>query len=502
MAWLGDLLRFWWGLFYWNGRKSYFRLRRGHAPCPCQNPSDSGRGGDTGCDAALEWRRPERFRRVCPLMVMMPDGPRCTVNTADVRPFWGRAFAYCAAAAGAVYLAAVLGGFVLLRIVGYPISPLALAWPPRWHEYRQARSEYFTAKAQRALTAGRVNEAILSLDLAFRDNPRNYNAGLRLAQLTSLAQPDYAEHVFARLMHDHPAARPVTAQAWLRSLLVHGRLARAAELAVERIVEDPADRPAWLHVLFFATRHTGEDQPLRDLVARDPSPLRPIDTALLNSELVIRRGRGLTLIPGLTTELPADAGAYGPYYQVSRLIVLGRPAEALGMLDRYVAAKRLLPADEFALRLEGLAALGSGDQVCKRLDEGPVTARELELVSTQLVRHPDAAVLAALARSVERAKLPADAPTSAAFTAYFMACATAGNWEQAETATRLLKEASGSRMASLDAVEAFLKSSGNPVAVERILPMLPTLPLDTIFALYDRYHQPAVGVSVKVASPP
>ena len=502
MAWLGDFLRFWWGLLYWNGRKTYFRLRRDRVPCPCQNPSDSGRGGDTGCDAAHAWHRPEGFRRICPLMAMMPDGPRCTVNTRDVRPFWGRAFAYAAGGALAAYAAAVIAAFVFLRVVGYPISPVAVAWPPRWHEFREARSVYFAAKAQRALATNRVNEAILSLDLAFRDNPRNYNAGLRLAQLTSLAQPDFADHVFARLMHDHPAQRPVTAQAWLRSLLVHGHLARAAELATGQVADDPAERPAWLHALFFATRHTGDDQPLLELVARQPSPLQPIDTALINSELVIRRGRGLSLLPGLTTELPPEAGTYGPHYQVSRLLAIGRPAEALAMLDRYAAAKRLPPADDFTLRLDIFGALGRNDLLCARLDEGGINARELELVSAHLVRHPDAAVLAALARSVERARLPPDPQTSAAYTAFYMACGVAGDWDRAKAAAGMLKEASGSRMASLDAVQAFLRAGETPVRVERILPMLPTLPLDMIYALYDRYHQPAVGVSVRVGSPP
>ena len=501
MAWLGDFLRFWWSLLYWNGRKSYFRLRHGRVRCPCQNPSDSGRGGETGCDAAQEWRRPARFRRVCPLLLVTPDGPRCSADARDVRPFWGRALAYFARAAAGVYVAGVLGAFVLMRVVGYPVSPLTLAWPPRWHEFRLARSEYFTAKAQRALAANRVSEAVLSLELAFRDNPRNYDAGFRLAQLMSLGQPEYADHVFALLMRDHPAQRPVTAQARLRNLLVHGRLNHAAELAAAQVVDNPAQRPAWLHVLFFATRHTGDYRLLRDLVARQPPPLQPIDTALINSELVIRQGRGLTLLPGLTTALPPEAGTYGPYYQVSRLSSLGRPAEALALLDRYAAAKRLPAADDFALRLDILRALGRGDLLCARLDQGAINSRELELVSAHLVDHPDPAVLAALARSVQRSKLPPDAPTCAAYTAYYVACGVAGDWEQAHIAAGLLKEAAGARMMGLTAVETFFRDRTGSARIESILPVLPTLPLDVIYSLYDRYDRPAPGVSISVGSP-
>jgi hypothetical protein len=432
----------------------------------------------------------------------MPDGPRCSVDTRDVRPFWLRAAAYYSGAAAALYVAGVLGIFVLLRLVGYPLSPLTLAWPPRWHELRLARSEYFAAKAQRALTANRVNEAILSLDIAFRDNPRNYDAGLRLAQLVSLGQPEFADRVFAMLMRDHAAQRAVTAQAWLRCLLVHGRLARAAELASSRVLDDPPQRPAWLHVLFFATRHTGDDQPLRDLVGRSASRLQPIDVALINSELLIRQGQGPKLLPGLMTVLPPDAGLYGPYYQVSRLNTLGYQAEALAMLDRYSAAKRLPEADEFELRLDILGALGRGDLLRARLEQGGVNARELEIVSAHLVRHPDPSVLAALARSLQRSKLPADGQAYAAYTAYYVACGALGDWDQVHVVTDLLKDVSGSRLVGLGAVEAFFKDGSRSRRIESILPMLPALPLDMIYTLFDRYDRPPSAVSFKVTTPP
>ena len=151
IGWLGDFLRFWWGLLYWNTRKSLFRLNRDRARCPCQNPSDSGRARETGCDAAHAWYQPARFRRVCPLLVETAEGLRCAADARDVRPFWGRAAAYYAAAALALYLAAVFALFACLRIVGYPLSPVSLLWPPRWSDLRLARGDYFVAKAQRAL---------------------------------------------------------------------------------------------------------------------------------------------------------------------------------------------------------------------------------------------------------------------------------------------------------------------------------------------------------------
>jgi hypothetical protein len=501
IGWLGDILRFWWGLLYWNTRKSFFRLRRDRARCACQNPSDSGRAGETGCDAAAGWHHPARFRRVCPLLVATPAGLRCSADAKDVRPFWLRAAAYCLGAMAGIYLAVALGAFVCFRLIGYPLSPLTLVWPPRWHELHLARSEYFMTKARRALDAHRVNEAILSLDLAFRNNPRNYEAGFQFAQLTSPGQPELADPVFALLMRDHPDRRATTSEAWFRFLLAHGRFARVADLASGRLRDDAQQRHVWLHALFFATRHTGDDQSLRALVAKPPAGFESIYVALINSELFIRQGQGLQLLPGLTAELPAAAGFYGPYYQVSRLCTLGRYTEALAVLNRYAATKRLPEADEFQLRLEVMAGLGRQDLLRARLDQAPINARELELVSVHLVRHPDSAALAALGKCLERSRLPADASTFPAYTAFFVACGVSGDWDQMHATGVRLKEIAGSSMPRLEAIEAFFRQKPSS-GIENILPMLPALPLDLIYALFDRYGEVHATVSVGTAPAP
>lgn len=503
IGWLGDFIRFWWGLLYWNTRKSYFQLRRQRAPCPCQNPSDSGRARETGCDAAHFWHDPARFRRVCPLVFETLDGPRCSVDAANVRPFWARAAAYYGGAAVAVYVAAVLGAALVLAVVGYPVSPLALAWPPSWHELRVARSAYFVAKARRSLNENRINEAVLSLDVAYRTNPGNYDAGFQLAQLLSLGQPEVADQIFAFLMRDHPAQRAGTAEAWLRFLLVHGRLKRAGELAAARVVEDPAHRPVWLHILFLVTHRLGDDQALLELATRQAAHIEPVYIDLLNWELLIRQGRGAQLLSKLKTELPTDAGSYGPYFQISRLTSLGRPAEAMAMLDRYRSTSRIPEADAFRLRLEAYAALNRPDLLINRLDQGTINSRELDLISIHLARHPDPATLAALARSLQRSQWPSDVPTFGAYTDFFLACAIAGDWDKLHIAASRLKEISGSPLVSLDKVEAFFKGESGSAGMERVLPTMPAVSLEMIFALYDRYGgQPAPVVSVKIAPRP
>ena len=110
-----DLFRLVWALLYWNTRKSWFQLRRGRSPCPCQSPSDSGRAYETACVACLSWNEPARFRRDCPLLVSTPQGLRCSVNTADVRPFWRRAFFFYGGGLATLYLTAALTVFIFLR---------------------------------------------------------------------------------------------------------------------------------------------------------------------------------------------------------------------------------------------------------------------------------------------------------------------------------------------------------------------------------------------------
>jgi hypothetical protein len=501
IGWLGDFLRFWWGLLYWNTRKSLFRLNRDRARSPCQNLSDSGRARETGCDAAHYWHQPARFRRVCPLLVETPDGLRCSVDTRDVRPFWRRAAAFYLSGAAALYLAVTLGIFGSLRLIGYPLSPLTLLWPPRWPELRVTRSEYFVAKAQRALDAHHVNEAILSLDIAFNNNPGNYDVGLQLAQLLSLGQPDLAERIFSLLMRDHAERRATTAEAWFKFLLVNGRFDHAATLASTLLLENQAQRPAWLHALFFVTRHTRDDGPLNELIAKHASNLEPIYVALINSELLIRHGDGLKLLPGLTSELPARAGSYGPYFQVSRLTALGRPDDALAMLNRYATTGRIAPADAFQLRLDALAALGRQDLLRQRLNQEPVNARELELVCVHLVRHPNAAVLAALAQCIQRSHLPVESSTYAAYSSYLVACGVAKDWDKMHAAAAMLKDISGARMVRLDAVEGFFQQNDPTWRLENILPTLPALSLNMIYALYDHYGDSPPTIAVKLATP-
>lgn len=456
---------------------------------------------ETACDAAHAWDNPARFRRVCPLLVDTPAGLRCSADARDVRPFWGRAAAYGLSTAAGIYIAGVLAVFVVLRLVGYPLSPLSVVWPGRWHDLRLARSEYFAARARRALDAHKVSDAILSLDVAYHNNPRNYDVAFQLAELTSIGQPEFADPIFSALMRDFPDRRAGTSKAWFLSLLIHGRFARVAEIASARLVDDPSQRPAWLHALFNATRYDRDDRPLRDLVARESGRLEPINVALVNSELMIRQGQGLHLLSGLTAELPPSAGAYAPYFQVSRLEGLGRPAEALAMLDRYARTQRISEADDLQLRLGIFADLGRQDILRSRLAQDPVNARDLEVISTHLVRHPDPLAVAALGSCIKRSNLRPDDATCAGYTAFFVACGAAKDWDQMHAAGEALRQITETHTARFDAIEAFFRRESEG-RIEAVIPLLPGLSLDLIYALYDRYEKgpPAVAAGASSGS--
>ena len=346
-----------------------------------------------------------------------------------------------------------------------------------------------------------VREAILSLDIAFRDNPGNYDAGFQLAQLTSIGQPEFADPIFAALIRDFPGRRADTSEAWLRSLLVHGSLARAADLAASRVADDAPRRPSWLHALFNSTRHCGDDQPLRDLVVRQASRLDPIDVALINSELLIRQGHGMDLLPGLTAELPPSAGAYAPFFQVSRLDELGRHAEALALLNRYVAAQRIAEGDEFQLRLNIMASLGRQDLLRARLAQAPINARELELISIHLVRHPDPVALAGLGACLRRSNLRPDNSTYAGYTAFLVACGASNDSNQMHAAADAIRQIAGTQPARFDALDAFFRQKSD-ARIETILPLLPALSLDLIYALYDRYDERHPAVTIPTAPAP
>lgn len=496
LGWFADFFRLLWGLPYWNLRKTWFRLRRGRSRCPCQTPSDSGKAMKTGCDACASWHRPMRFRRVCPLLVQTAAGPRCSVNTEDVRPFWGDFLLRYTGGLLTVYAVCVGSVFAYYRRIGYPISIVHVSWPGLWYRIPQARGWFFMEKANQAFNAGRTREGLLYLSNAYEFDPTNYAVGLLLAKNYQAGQPTVSDEFFARLMREHPDMRATTAQEWFRALLARGDYRPASDLAGIEALADPAHGPAWIRGLFFSTLQTGDLIPLRDLLGEESMAVHDYHP-LLNVELLMRTGRKREARLALDQPwpdgngIPAAARAFILYYRVSTLTALGDTFAALDLL----ATHRAEIDDEAAitLRLEAHAAAGT-KQVLKRDVDAVLSAKldppRVKILCAYLIRHPDPDTFVRVYNRVLFDKLPLDTDSAGAWFSLLCAAGAVHDLDRMHALVVKLKEASNSPFASLMLVEAFF--NGNDQAERRIttfLPILP-LPLEVTYALLERYPAP------------
>jgi hypothetical protein len=494
-GWLADFFRLAGGLLYWNTRKSWFQLRRGRVRCPCQSPSDSGRAFETQCEACLHWASTARFRRVCPLLVQTPKGWRCSANTADVRPFWGRAFAYYGGALGAVYLSAAIVVFVFLRTVGYPVSIVHVVWPPSWHRVGEARGWYFMEKARKAFDGNRTAEAILYLSNAYEFDPANYTAGLALAQTLQSGQPVVSNRLYNRLLHEHPSQHATTAQTWFRALLARGDFDAVQALARDEVLAGGPRVSVWMRALVFATRQTHRDAPLRAL--RDSAdPDAVVWRPLIEVELLRLAGHDAEAHALLTRVDWSRLPPYAVYYQVEELIQLGDVFAAVEELARHGA-----PLDDEArvtLQLAAFAKQGARAPMQALVDQllGPkLTLPVIKILTVQLIRSPDPALLNQLYARVRAEKIPLT--TESAGTILSLLCATgvAGDWQKFGELRAQITGNTGSSQAFLAGVEAFFRGRSGATRITSLLPALP-MPLEVNYALISRYPGPASGAAV------
>ncbi|MDO8540409.1 MAG: hypothetical protein Q7S40_08195 [Opitutaceae bacterium] len=493
IGWVADLFRLAWGLLYWNARKTWFRLRRGQSPCPCQSLSDSGRPFETQCEACLSWNRRARFKRVCPLLVDTTEGLRCSVATADVRPFWGITARYYGAAALTVYVLVVVSVFAFLRTVGYPVSIVHVAVPPLWHRVGEARGWYFLDRSNRAFAAGKTTEGLLYLDNAYQFDPSNYSAGLRLAKYYQAGQPGLSDDVYKELLRDHPDKTAATAQDWLRALLARGDNEKITRLARERLLAGGPHANAWMRALLFATRQTRADTPLRELLT-DRRPAAAAWHRLLETELLLRAGRKTEARAALEATW-AGAPPYALFYRVDRLIALREPAAALDVLVRH---PNVLDGDaEATLRLEAYFQAGANNLWQAMMDAllAPrLDPPRLVIICAHLIRHPNAAVFDRICTKLEREPLALNTETAGIWFSLLCTAGAVGDRVRLHEFTQKLKTASSTPFVVLGMVEAFFRGETVERRVTTFLPILP-LPLEVTYALLERYGSAPVVVT-------
>jgi len=487
-GWLGDLMLTIWALFYWNARKTVFRLRGDRGTCPCQNPSDSGEPMQTGCEAVYGWRQAARFRRVCPLLRQNPAGQWvCSVRAGEVRPFWGRALGYIGGTVGVVCLGGVLVVFSLMRGIGYEVTVRQIVWPPAWHELREVRSQLFITKAREAYTAGRVREALNALIVAYEMDPANYRVGMMLAQFYQAGNPGLADTLYARLLREHPDHRVETARVWFRSLLARGRLRGIVELSRRQLTTEPQQASAWVHALVFASRHLQDPRPLESAAQSEKLPPAVRETLRLAArvqQLPAAEARDLLAEPAVTDF------SYDRVYRIETLTRLGFADEAHELLlkSRAHLAGRDLARLAFALyALKGDTARLEREFAALLSPTRELHPYEVSLLAIHLVNWPDPELLARVCEAFRRMPSEPLAVQLETGLAVFCAAGVQRNHQRMTEVQSHMTRTTKIPLSSMSRLGLYFMTDTGKLRIENLLPQQNSLSLELNYALLDRY---------------
>ncbi len=488
-GWINDLLRTAWGFLFWNVRKGWYRLRGARGRCPCQHPSDSGAAHVTGCEAVIGWAKPARFRRICPLLERGAVGRWCcSVNAKDVRPFWGRAAATGLAVVAGADLAGTLALFGLLRARGYALGFQQVVWLPTLRvAFPRAQSELFLRQARADFEAGRISETIVALQVAWRSDPTDYATGLLLAHFIQGADLRGAAQIYTRLRAEHPDKRAEVTRAWFYTLLTHGDFADVAKLAREELATQPGEA-VWLNALVFACRQQRDAATLETLATAPGNlPAAWREVAALEAAALRGIGPDEALHARLRAWPPADAPGYAWFYRIDRLLAGGWTADAL---EGLVAARGHLPDRDIApLLWAAYAAAGDNPTRSRELKKFLATRprlndAEVTLLCAHLIRFPLPEALTALAEAWRRDAGPPDAARlPLALAMYCAAAAGRDDIIQGEIAEWIRMAAGGRLPDTLNSFAEILRTPGQDRLISRLLPTLPTMSLDVVYAL-------------------
>ncbi len=490
-GWLGDLGRLYRGLLYWNLRKALFRARGASGVAPCQHPSDSGRAGRTGCEACAGWRDAGRFRRLCPLLATV-DGRRvCSVDAADVRPFWGRAALVYGGSAAALAAAAVLSVFTGFRVIGYQVPLYVVAWPPAWHRVDKARADYFYRLALRSLAAGDVRQSYLALGQVHALDPDNAGAAKLLAQFTEITNPEYSDSLYARLVAGGGADAEDTAQIWVHALLSRGDYPAVAALSATMLRSGAGHVPAWTQGLTFAER-MGAGQGEADRLLAPGGRLPGEARSALSLARSMRTGTDDERFRVVQLYLGGATTPFEVYFSLRCALDLGRAPDVLAFLEGRQAAA-LDAYDRESLKLDAYSELGWHDverrEIGLVLDQG-VSSSIVSLAAGHLVRYPDAGSAARLFEILAERPLDATAQNVGAHVA--LVCMAGVNGQDASMAreAELVGRIVGGAFPAWDSVKSFFGGRSQAKNPAVILPALGQLPLEMVYALDAHYHAP------------
>ncbi len=241
------------GLWTWNVRKSAFRLGT-KKRCPCMAQSDSGRAGESRCEASFLLERPTRFTWVCPALHSTADGWRCRHTRETVRPYWGRALFIYGTLLASLWVTATTAWFAALRFTGVSeVAWLDCVWPPRHEQVGAARAARFREQFTASFRRGDIPGSIVALHSAFTACETCWRDGLLLAQLYERTGQFAAADLIFDQVEQRPGVDPLLVTIARHDALLHSRRYRSLAELAWRELQPPTPTPSvWLTPLVFA----------------------------------------------------------------------------------------------------------------------------------------------------------------------------------------------------------------------------------------------------------
>jgi hypothetical protein len=421
------------------------------------------------------------------LLVRNAAGWRCSVDAADVRPFWGRAIGFSALGAGSLYLVVALAALLTFRAVGYTTLEYQDFFTTAFRtRFREAQAGYYANRADQFFKSGDYRSGLLALSVAYNKNPRDWATGLTLARLLQRSnQPRIGDDVFEKLLADFPDRAEEVSAVWSEALLFRGDWLRLARLSASRVEAGGPARGAWMRTLVYALRKLPDDQAnvgfaeCRPLV-RDAYP------GVLDAEMALR-AKEVPRARAFVAGLPAGADPYLAQYAVEFAIDSGDLAAAsiaaaalettLGTFFHNLYAARIA-AD---LGQPTLAALSFGNLLSR-----PVTLEKLDFACAEILRRP----------STERLQVALDAfaalPEARTRPEYVMAlvAAAAATGDQAglERLYEISVSLDGTTIARLRLLAEAIAGRASEISPTGILTGYP-FPRETMLALIDWFEK-------------
>jgi hypothetical protein len=394
--------------------------------------------------------------------------------------------------AAVLALVAVIGVFSAFRAIGYRVPFYAVAWPPAWHRIQQARAEYFCRMAARAFSAGDVRQGFLALNQAYTLDPGNVSAAMLLAQFAQVANPDYSDMIYSRLLLERRGNTEETAQAWFRALLSRGDFVSLGRLSGRMLREGAAHAPAWIQGILFAERMTGDPREVDRLLARS-GKIPGVARSVLSLARDIRTGSRDERLRRVEMSVGGAASAYELYYSLGLLTELGCASDVVALLDG-PGGTSLEPYDREALKLDAFSILDWRVLEQKEIGfilEQATSAPVATLIAAHLIRHPNAEGAAYAFGQLELKPLPATAENAGAHIALLCMAGVNGlDARMMQEAGVLGWNAGGQSAMGVRILEFFggKPRDRNPAV---FLPAFHQLPLEVVYALAAHYRAAA-----------